>query len=199
MRQVVAIHGGDAFATHEEYLVFLRDYKIESADYFKRAPDWKANLQAALGADYEVLLPQMPNKWDAKYDEWKLWFEKMFPFLRDDLVLVGHSLGGSFLTRYLSENKFPKNIAATMLVAAPYGPSCEGMLPEFCAPASLALLTQQSNRIFLYHSEDDVVVPFSELAKYQAEIPNAIVRVFPDRQHFNQPEFPELVTDIKNL
>ncbi len=39
----------------------------------------------------------------------------------------------------------------------------------------------------------------SELAKYQAALPAATARTFSDRGHFNQPAFPELVADIKNL
>ena len=35
MKQVIAIHGGDAFSTYEEYLDDLRNFKIESIEYFK--------------------------------------------------------------------------------------------------------------------------------------------------------------------
>ena len=28
-KQVLVIHGGDAFATYEEYLSFLRNYKVD--------------------------------------------------------------------------------------------------------------------------------------------------------------------------
>lgn len=199
MRQVIAIHGGDAFATHEEYLAFLRSYPIESVDYYKRKSDWKGKLQEDLGPDYEVLSPQMPNKWDAKYAEWKLWFERMFPFLDDHVVLIGHSLGACFLARYLSENEFPKRILATLLVAAPYGADMDGMTKEFTAPSSLDTFSRQGGKVMLYFSKDDPSVPFSELAKYQAALPTATVRVFDDRKHFNQPDFPELVADIKSL
>lgn len=144
----------------------------------------------------------MPNKQNAKYEEWKIWFEKIIPFLEDGAILIGHSLGGVFLARYLSESVFPKKIAATMLVAAPY---FEGRLrdgtrgEDFVAPDSLESFARQGGEIFLYHSEDDPVVPFSELAKYQAALPSATARVFKDRKHFNQPDFPELVADIQNL
>ena len=35
MKQVIAIHGGDAFSTYEEYLDDLRNFKIESIEYFR--------------------------------------------------------------------------------------------------------------------------------------------------------------------
>lgn len=199
MRQVVAIHGGDAFSSYDAYLSFLKSLVIESVEFFKRKKDWKASLQEALGSGYEVLSPQMPNKHNAKYVEWKLWFEKLIPFLKDGVILVGHSLGVSFLAKYLSENKFPKKIAATLLVAGPYDTDGYRPIPEFVLPSSLAFCEQQSGRIFLYHSADDPVVAFSEFAKYKNAFPRATARAFYDRKHFNQETFPELLSDIKSI
>ncbi|MGD0328779.1 MAG: alpha/beta hydrolase [Minisyncoccia bacterium] len=202
MKTIAVIHGGDEFPTYEAYLLFLRNFKVESVDYFKERKDWKTNLQAALGNEYEecnVLLPQMPNKKYAKYQEWKIWFEKLFPFLNDKVILIGHSLGASFLAKYLSEERFPKKILATFLVAGPYDTDDTGRLVEFALPGSLALFEQQGGKIFLYHSKDDPFVRFSEFAKYQKALPRAKVSIFKDRKHFNQESFPELVTDIQSL
>ena len=44
---------------------------------------------------------------NARYEEWKIWFERMIPFLNDNVILVGHSLGGIFFVKYLSENLLP--------------------------------------------------------------------------------------------
>lgn len=198
MKQVVVIHGGDSFKTHEDYIQFLKEKEV-TLDYFKKSPGWKGSLQADLGSEYEVLQPQMPCKQNAKYLEWRIWFEKLIPFLNDGVILVGHSLGASFLTRYLSEQTFPKKISATLLIAGAYSLEVEEMSEEFIAPNSLTLFEKQGGKIFLYHSKDDPVVPFSELAKYQSALPGATARIFDDRQHFNQETFPELVADITSL
>ncbi len=199
MKQVVVIGGGDAFSTHDEYVAFLKNFRIENIEFFKPRSDWKANLQSALGEEYEVLVVRMPSKSNAKYAEWKIWFEKVLPFLTDDVVLVGHSLGASFLTKYLSEERFAKRVTATLLVAGPYDVDEGRSLPEFAAPSSLTLLEQRGGKVFLYYSKDDSLVPFSELAKYQLAFPSASVRIFEDRGHFNQEQFPELVADIQAL
>lgn len=196
-KQVLVIHGGDTFQTREEYLNFLRDYEIDIERYKSGKSDWKPWLREKLGESYEVILPVMPNKTDAQFEEWKIWFEKLIPFLNDGVILIGHSLGGDFLAKYLSENKFPKKIAAVFLIAAVHDKDADGYaLVTFALPKKLDL---QTEKIYLYHSKDDHIVPFNDLAKFEAALPMAISRVFEDRQHFNQEEFPELVEDINNL
>lgn len=197
MKQVVMIHGGHVFESYDEYFSYLQNYKIESLEYFRRK-GWKPFLEKELGGNHEVILPNMPCKENAKYAEWKLWFEKIIPFLEDDAVLIGHSLGGKFLAKYLSEETFSKKILATILVATPFNRSRREHA-DFILPNSLAMLEQQGGKLFLHHSTDDPVVDFSELAKYQIALPNATTRIFNNRQHFNQESFPELVSDIKSL
>src|SRR3990167_84565 len=153
-KQVVVIHGGDTFETYEKYLDFLCNYEIDSLDYFKHK-GWKSILQEKLGDDFEVIRPQMPNKINAKYLEWRIWFEKLVPLLNPEVILIGHSLGGIFLAKYLSENNFPKKIRGVFLVGA-------GSEGDFVAPKSFKQLEKQGGKIFLYHSKDDRIVPFSE-------------------------------------
>ena len=119
---------------------------------------------------------------------------------RDGVVFVGHSLGGVFLAKYLSENTFPRTIASVHLIAAPFE-SAEGMysLADFVLSDSLEKLQDQAARVYLYHSTDDPVVPFTDLAKYQAKLPYARASIFSDRAHFNQESFPELVANIHGL
>ena len=196
-KQVVIIHGADTFETYDAYLNFLRNFQIDIERYKTSKDDWKPWLREKLGSEYEVILPTMPNKFNAKFEEWKLWFEKLFPFLNDDIVLVGHSGGASFLAKYLSENKFPKKIKGVFLVSGVFDVDFDGLgLASFSLPEKLDL---QTENIFLYHSKDDPVVPFSALEKFAKALPYAHTRVFEDRQHINQEEFPELLGDIKNL
>ncbi len=197
MRQVVVIHGGDSFATYEEFWKHLCE-TILHLDRL-RLSGWKGSLQAALGDLYDVVLPRMPNPQNAKYAEWKLWFEKLLPELEPTVLLVGHSLGGSFLAKYLSENKIDTHILGTYLVAAPFDTDGDRALHDFNVTNDLALLREQGGHLFLYHSEDDPIVAFSELAKFVNLLPDATVRTFTDREHFQQPELPELVADIRSL
>jgi len=197
-RQIIIIHGGGVFRTYKEYISFLKDYKLD----FQRLKlkGWKDNLPKRLGKDFEVVSPRMPNSMNASYKEWKIIFEKFFPFFKNHLILLGHSLGGIFLAKYLSENKFPKKIKATLLVAAPYDDkTAKDFLGDFKLPKKLDKFQQQGGRIFLYQSKDDPLVPFVDLEKYKKSLPKAKVTVFRNRGHFRQSNFPEIVRDIKKL
>ncbi len=196
-KQVFVIHGGDSFPTYEEYISFLKDAPVNLDRY--RGRDWKANLQDDLGKDFDVICPQMPNKNNAKYAEWKIWFDKIVNLLDQEIILVGHSMGGIFLAKYLSENEIDKKILAIFLVAAPYDMDGDREIIEFNLPKSLGGFEKQSGNIFIYHSKDDPIVDFSEFSKYQRALPNATTRVFEDRHHFIQEHLPEIIQDIKSL
>lgn len=197
--QIVYIHGGDTHESYDEYIDYLKKYAIKNLDYFKRKR-WGNSLQEKLGNNFEVIAPEMPNKRNVKYKEWKIWFEKIFPFLNDEVVLVGSSLGGIFLTKYLSENIFPKKIKGLFVVAAPFGDSKpKHFLAGFNLPNNLKKIMKQTEKIYFYHSKDDPIVPFVEMKKYKKELANAKYIVFANRGHFSQEKFPEIVKDIKNL
>ena len=195
-QQVLVIHGGDAYETYGEYLDGLKskELKIEMLQFV----GWKDNLAKDLGKDFDVLLPKMPNAQNAKYNEWKIWFEKITPLLSDNIILIGHSLGGIFLAKYLAENKFPKKIKALFILAAPYH-SMNEPLADFNIESGLGNVSKQAEKIFLYHSKDDLVVPFESLENYQKEFPNAEIRIFEDKGHFHVLGLPELIEDIKSL
>ncbi|MFZ1987737.1 MAG: alpha/beta hydrolase [Minisyncoccia bacterium] len=195
--QVFVIHGGNTFDSYEEYFHYLqaKEVTLESLQY----KDWKHDLSETLGEAYEVIAPRMPNGNNAKYVEWKIYFEKFIPFLRDGVIFVGHSLGGIFLAKYLSEEFFPKKICAAFLVAAPFSAAAQHSLGDFILSSDLRKFLQQGGQIFLYHSKDDEVVPFSNFEQYVSLLPDAKNRVFDDRNHLNQEDFPELLIDIKTL
>ena len=198
-QQVIVIHGGTTFDKHEDYISYLKN-RVVTIDDFKLWTDWKGNLQEKLGEKFEVLFPRMPNGTNARYGEWKIWFERIFPFLTDNPILIGHSLGGIFLAKYLSETNFPETINATILVAAPFDDENLGeSLADFKLPLTLSKLMKQGGKIYLIQSKDDPVVPFKQLAKYKQVLPKAEEIILKGRGHFKQEAFPELVELIKKL
>ena len=199
MKQIVLIHGGSDFRTYEEFIAQLKSEPVDITE-FQPKQRWKNTFAEHLGSDYQVLRPQMPNPENAHYEEWKIWFEKMVPFLIDGVILIGHSLGGIFLAKYLSENTLPKKIGATILISAPY--DSDGLDPplgDFILTKPLEMLAQQSLAIYLVHAEDDPIVPFSHAQKYLAQLPSAKLVALKGGGHSNQPEFLELIELIHGL
>ena len=197
-KQVVIIHGGETFKNYKDYLAFLKSCEIEIKKL--KTKKWKETLAEKLGKEFEVLYPKMPNPMNAKYKEWKIMFEKLFPFLRNNVILIGHSLGAAFLARYLSERDLPKKIKAIFLVSAPFGSKGKKYwLAGFNPLKSLKNLEKQAQKIVLCHSRDDKVVPFSDVKKYAKALPKAEVLAFKNKGHFNQASFPELIKKIKKI
>ena len=195
-KQIIIIHGGNTFDTYKQYILDLKSLKIDFEKMMSKG--WKDNMKKSLGIGFEVILPKMPNAFNAKYLEWKIWFQKMVPFFENKIVLVGHSLGGIFLAKYLSENKVPKEILATFLVAAPYNDKdSEYSLVDFTLKKDLSLLQNQSGKLFIYQSKDDDVVSFANFERYKKALPDAIFREFANKKHFRQKNFPEIIQEIK--
>lgn len=193
-KSLVIIHGGTTFDTYEDYWKYLESCELALEKLNKK--DWKDTLQQKLPA-FEILYPKMPNSKNARYLEWKIWFEKTFHLLSKEVVLVGHSLGGIFLAKYLSENDFPQKILQLHLVAAPYDTEViKDSLADFALNGSVEKVSEKVPNIFLYQSKDDIVVAYEDVLKYKRDLPDSELIEFENRGHFTQEEFSELISNI---
>jgi len=198
-QQVLIIRGGETFNNYEDYISYLKNRDI-SLDKLKIKKGWKNRIESDLGEEFEVFLPEMPNRRNARYLEWKIWFEKIISILDDNLILLGSSLGGIFLAKYLSENNISKKIKAVILVAAPFDNSNnEESLIDFKLPVSLSSFSKQCENIYLIQSKDDILVSFDQVEKYKKALPNSKLVTYEDRGHFDQEIFPEIVELIKQI
>lgn len=195
MKQVLIIHGGNSFSTYRAYRLYLesKDLNYEKLIQPRR---WKDKLADSLPG-YDVIHPSMPNSLNAVYDEWVIYFEKLLKFLDDDAQIIGHSLGAMFLAKYLNEKPLSNPVEKLILVSGGYNDNSNEDLGSF-EVRSATKIPQSAREVHLFHSEDDPVVPYAELNKFQSDMPNAIVHSFSDRGHFLQTDFPELTELIKN-
>lgn len=192
---IILIHGGTTFDTYEEYFEYLKSSELTLEKINRK--DWKDSLYLDL-PDFEVVYPKMPNSKNARYEEWKLWFEKLIPLISDKVILIGHSLGGIFLAKYLSENVFPKTITQLHLVAAPYDTEIiKESLADFALSKTVENIESQVKKIFLYQSKDDFAVAYEDVLKYKRDLPKSELVIFENRGHFLQEDFPELIKNIK--
>ncbi len=198
--QIVFIHGGTAFSKYENFLENLRTEPVWDPYGLENRKKWKDTLKTEFGTIYDVFYPSMPNSQNAKYLEWRIWFERYFEYLNGEVILIGHSQGGYFLAKYLSENTIPFSLKTLYLVSAPFQPDNFGGEDggDFnFDPAYLGKIENLTQNIVIIHSEDDDVVPFSHGESYHKALPKAEFITFKDRGHFLQPEFPEIIEHIK--
>lgn len=201
-QQVFYIHGGSAYSNYEAFLEALKQRNIRDLPNSEPVKKWSNTLREDLGDKYEVFMPTMPNSQNAKYLEWKIWFERYFEYLRDEVILLGWSQGGYFLVKYLLENESPFKIKALFLVATPF--ENEDFMGEdggdFAFDVSIVgNLTKKVEKIVIFHSKDDFVVPYQHALKYKEALPQAELVTFEDKNHFLIPEFPELLSKIRGL
>src|SRR5260221_3924928 len=118
-----------------------------------------AYLQEQLGSDYHVLAPDMPDPDHPRYLTWRDQIEQELDKLAADVLLIGHSLGGSMLLKYLAEGTYQRPIAGMFLVAVPYWGKQDWEL-EYAVPEDFASHLPPIRHLFLYHSRSDEEVRF---------------------------------------
>ena len=195
------------FKNYNDYLFWLEnEWEFEYSK--KDNINWKNNdkfLKRFSKRKFNIVVPKMPNNLNAKYRDWEIVFNKIIKKFSGDIILIGHSLGGIFLPKFLSENKLSKNInlKSTYLIGAPFDNTLpdEYLGKDFdLKKIDLKLFEKQSKNIFLFFSKDDPIVPISHMKKFSNILKNSKEVVFSKKEHFNQSDFKELYNHIiKNL
>ena len=156
-------------------------------------------IKSELGLEYELRYPQMPDPENPHYAAWKELINEEMQELGSSLILIGHSLGGSVLIKYLSEETCEKRIEGLFLIAAPFFGTRDWKVHEYLLNKNFAEKLPKTSGIYLYHSTNDEVVPYSHLNSYVEKLPGAIVRSFECSLHLFSRGIPILISDIKNL
>lgn len=196
--QILIIRGGMTFKNKTDYLNFLKTREISIDQKARWSDDY---LDKCLGKKFEIIRPSMPLKENAKYAEWKIHFERYLQKIKNNLILIGSSLGGIFLAKYLSENRFTKKIISIYLICPPFDNTLTGedLVGGFKLKSSLSLLEKKTKKLNLLFSKDDDIVPISHAQKYKKKLKNANIKVYQSKNgHFKISTFPEIINMIKD-
>lgn len=155
------------------------------------------SLQQALGDEYDVHYPQMPDEQKPDMQIWKTKITRELEALNGRVMLVGHSVGGPALLKYLSEENVAKPIAVLFLLAAPSWDEDDWNFDDLKLPRDLAARLLPIPQIFLYHNRDDEIVPFRHLALHAARLPRAIVRESNSGGHQFSNDLANVARDIR--
>jgi len=136
--------------------------------------------------------PEMPKAYSPDYKNWQEEFGR-YP-VNEDSLLVGHSCGGGFLLRWLSENRV--KIKRVILVAPWLDPHQEKGPEFFSFKIDPEIVNQVDLHLFTSNNDSADVLASVEIIK--KDLPLIQVREFPGLGHFcqsdlNSEKFPELL------
>lgn len=150
--------------------------------------------------DIHAVSIEPPFPFRPRYDEWKKEFERFD--INPDTILVGHSCGGGFLVRYLSEHK-DLNVGKVVLVAPWINPleyevSDTADFFDFEIDPEFASRTQ-STTVFISSDDEPSVVKTVDILK--ETVKDIEYREYTDKGHFciedlGGIEFPELLKEV---
>ena len=113
------------------------------------------------------------------------------------MILVAHSVGGSILLQYLSDEKFGDSIGGLFVLAAPTWDDNQWNFDDLKLPRKIAEKLALIPRIYFYHCRDDEIVPFAHLALHAAQIPQAITRAISHGGHQFGNDLARIAMDIR--
>ena len=173
MRNAVIVHG-----TPE------RDEFFDLASPSPSNAHWLPWLQKQMVmADYLVDTPEMPRAYAPDYPLWKRVFERYE--INSDSVLVGHSCGGGFLLRWLSEtDAAPKRVVLVAPWLDPFGGTCPDFF-RFEIDRGLCRRTE----MHLFESDNDMGSVIESVRRIRVALPDIHYRLIPNAGHFCVKDF----------
>jgi predicted alpha/beta hydrolase family esterase len=160
---------------------------------------WVPTIRAAL-PNHAVVCPEMPEPMFPQYAKWRAVLARELGKLRGAVILVGHSIGGTILLKYLTEEKIPNRILGLYLIASPYFSESGGWnYQDFFIRLDPDRLLHDFP-VYSYHSTDDEIVPVSHQGLYARKFPQLVVRTLSEHGHrYDRKEFGEIIQDIRSL
>lgn len=134
---------------------------------------------------YKVFVPDMPGSFFPKKD---VWVEVISNFNPDEnWILIGHSLGGDAILRYLEKSE--KKVAKVILMATPYEPMKFGAIENFFkGEFDWNNIKSKTDEIIVLNEDNDPFVPLEHGKKF-SEYLNCPLLVQPGYVHFDKIDF----------
>lgn len=180
-RQVLFIHGGGEGAHKEDATL-------------------AASLRGKLGPAFEVRYPAMPDERDPDYKVWQRIIMDEAADMGEGAILVGHSIGASVLIKVLAGRGPMQPITGVFLIAGPFWHDHDFWhWDEVALPKDAGDHYPRDVPLYLYHGEEDEVVPVSHLEMYMKVFPQAVVQRLRGRNHQLNDDMTEVARDIMSL
>lgn len=147
--------------------------------------------------DIAAQTPEIPNSWKPDYPTWQREFERYD--ITPETILVGHSCGGGFIVRWLSEHKDTK--VRKVVLVAPWLDPDHADTTDFFEFEIDPDLVKRAARLTIFNSDNDYESVRKSVDKIREVIPDIGYREFHEYGHFTYEdmktiEFPELLEEL---
>lgn len=138
MKKVLILHGYESNSKEHWFLEFKK--KLEENNF-------------------KAFVPDLPNSFHPKQKEWLNYITQNYP-VDEEWILVGHSLGGTLILRFLES--YHKKISKAVLIATPIEDiGYEDIKDFFKIPFNWNKIKQNCNEFIIINSAKDEDVPVS--------------------------------------
>ncbi len=144
----------------------------------------------------ETQTPEMPGFYEPNYEKWKNLLNKFNP--NENTILVGHSCGGGFLVRWLSESNVK---VGKVILVAPWLDPDHHIDPEFFKFEINQNISGKTGSLTIMYSTDDDPEIIKSIEQIKSTTKNIQYQEFHDKGHFvlgslKSEKFPELLSLI---
>lgn len=187
MKNAIILHG---LPSKDEYY----SDKRPSASNAHWLPWLQKNLMIH---DIKADTPEVPFVYDPK---WELFVKEVERFdITPETILVGHSMGGGFWVRYLSEH--PDIFVDKVILVAPWLNLGHEIDMSFFDFEIDPIIVSHAHEFIIFASDDDQQSVQDSVKFLQKKLPTATVRMFHNYGHFTLKSmktdaFPELLDTI---
>jgi len=157
------------------------------------------SLRRALGPDYEVRYPRMPDEGDPDFAAWSTVLREELARLGDGAIVVAHSVGGTILIDTLAEQAPGIMLGAIVLIATPF--VGEGGWPgeDGHSQHDIGEKLPRGVPVHLFHGLADTDVPPAHAELLARAVPHAHLHRLPGRDHQLNDDLREVAAAIQAL
>jgi predicted alpha/beta hydrolase family esterase len=190
MKNAILVHG---WADKQEFY----DVSIPTASNSHWFPWLTKQLMVK---DIHTVALEMPKGYYPEYDIWKKELERFE--INTNTMLIGHSCGGGFLVRWLSEN--PEQKVGKVILVAPWQGirfNDEPFDDTFFELEPERTIAQQTKGLYIFNSTDDMQEVRDSVKIIRDAVDDIQYREFNNKGHFTKSslgteEFPELLEEL---
>jgi predicted alpha/beta hydrolase family esterase len=147
--------------------------------------------------DIAAVTPEIPLAYEPK---WELWCREVERFnIGPETILVGHSAGGGFWLKYLSQH--PELRTGKVVLVAPWLDPGKTLDENFYEGDFDPQLVSRTDGIVIFRSDDDSDSVHQSIKRITEEIDGVELREFTGKGHFTYDnlsgvKFPELLQEL---